>query len=58
RKMLGLDKDGRRILKDTNNSTNDFNPCVTASLIEEQHGSTDVSGTKATIVTYDGVWEY
>ncbi|MBQ2064552.1 MAG: DUF4876 domain-containing protein [Paludibacteraceae bacterium] len=56
RKMLGLDKYGRRILKDTNNSTNDFNPCVTASLIEEQHGSTDVNGTKATAVTYDGVW--
>lgn len=56
RKMLGLDKNGRRILKDTNNSTNDFNPCVTASLIEEQHGSTDVSGTKATVMTYDGVW--
>lgn len=34
RKVLGYDKDGRRILKDTNNSTNDFNPCVTATLID------------------------
>lgn len=55
RKMLYLTADGRRKLKDTNNSTNDFNPECVPSIIELQQSAIDAAGTKATTVTYDGV---
>ncbi len=54
RKMLYL-KDGRAVLKDTNNSTDDFNPYCIASEIEEQGTAKDVTGTKCTTKTWDGV---
>lgn len=55
RKMLSINEDGTRLLKDTNNSTDDFNANVVPSLIEEQQTSIDTKGTKATTKTYDGV---
>lgn len=55
RKMLYLTDDGIRVLKDTNNSTADFNPDCVPSLVEMQHAAIDASGTKAEHVTYDGV---
>lgn len=55
RKMLYLTDDGIRVLKDTNNSTADFNPDCVPSLVEMQHAAIDASGTKAECVTYDGV---
>ncbi len=53
--MLYLTDDGRRVLKDTNNSTDDFNAACVPSIIEEQHTSVNASGDKATTITYDGV---
>ena len=55
RKMLYLTDDGIRVLKDTNNSTADFNPDCVPSLVEMQHAAINASGTKAERVTYDGV---
>lgn len=55
RKMLYLTDDGRRVLKDSNNSTNDFNAAVVPSIVEQQHTAVNASGDKATTVTYDGV---
>lgn len=55
RKMLYLNADGNPVLKDTNNSTEDFNPYCIASLIEEQGTAIDAEGTKCTTKTYDGV---
>ena len=55
RKMLYLTDDGIRVLKDTNNSTADFNPDCVPSLVELQHAAINASGTKAERVTYDGV---
>lgn len=55
RKMISLTSDGRRILKDTNNSTEDFNTECVPSIVEEQGAATDANGTLATTVTYDGV---
>lgn len=55
RKMLYLTDDGIRVLKDTNNSTADFNPDCVPSLVEMQHAAIDASGMKAERVTYDGV---
>ncbi len=54
RKMLYL-KDGRAYLKDTNNSTEDFNTECVPSMIEKQGTAKDVNGTKATEQTWDGV---
>lgn len=54
RKMLYL-KDGRPVLKDTNNSTDDFNSHVTASEIERQGTAIDYMGTPCTQRTWDGV---
>ena len=54
RKMLYL-KDGHPVLKDTNNSTKDFNPYCIASEIERQHTSIDMNGTKSSTETWDGV---
>lgn len=54
RKMLYL-KDGHPVLKDTNNSTADFNPYSIASEIERKHTVMNVDGTKCTTETWDGV---
>lgn len=55
RKMLYINEQGHPVLKDTNNSTDDFNPHVVASEIELQGTAIDVDGNLATTVTYDGV---
>ena len=55
RKMLYVTSDGRRVLKDTNNSTDDFNRSCIASVIEEQGTPINEDGTCADVVTYDGV---
>lgn len=55
RKLLYVTRDGRRVLKDTNNSSADFNAACTPSLIEEQHTATDAGGTPAVQITHDGV---
>jgi len=54
RKMLYL-KDGHPHFKDTNNSTDDFNPYCIPSLIEEQGTVIDMDGTLCTQRTWDGV---
>ena len=55
RKLLYVEPDGRRVLKDTNNSTEDFNGECVPSVIEQQHSSINAQGDKATQITYDGV---
>lgn len=55
RKMLYLDEKGRRVLQDTDNSTDDFNTECVPSVIEEQHTAMSADGKKAETVTYDGV---
>ena len=55
RKMLYLTADGRRVLKDSNNSSLDFNPACTPSIIEVQQSAVNASGEKASTITYDGV---
>jgi len=54
RKMLYL-KDGRLVLKDTNNSSEDFNSHVIPSEIERQGTAVDYQGTICTQHTWDGV---
>lgn len=54
RKVAGFE-DGRCILQDTNNSTEDFNTECVPSIIEQQNSAIDVQGTAATIRTWDGV---
>ena len=55
RKLLYITDDGRAVLKDTNNSSDDFNPEVVPSEIEFQHTASDINGTPASVITYDGV---
>ena len=55
RKMLYLTADGRRVLKDSNNSSLDFNPACTPSIIEVQQSAVNANGEKASTITYDGV---
>jgi hypothetical protein len=55
RKMIALSPEGYPILQDTNNSSEDFNACVTPSEIELQGTATDVNGTPCTVITYDGI---
>ena len=57
RKMIGLNEKGHKILQDTNNSTDDFNPECVPSVIEEQHSSINAEGDKSVKITYDGVIE-
>ncbi len=57
RKLLGFDKTGIPILQDTNNSTEDFNPDCIPSEIEIQGTAIVATGTVATTLTYDGVFE-
>lgn len=54
RKMLYL-KDGHPFLKDTNNSTEDFNAYVIPSEIERQGTAVDINGTLCKQLTWDGV---
>lgn len=55
RKMLYLNDAGNPVLKDTNNSTEDFNRDCIASEIELQGTASDRDGTPCTTITYDGV---
>ncbi len=55
RKLLYVRDDGTPVFKDTNNSSEDFNPQVTPSEIELQHTATDVAGLRSEVITYDGV---
>lgn len=55
RKLEYVNEDGSMHLQDTNNSTNDFNTECIPSLIELQGTAINTSGTKATVITYDGV---
>lgn len=55
RKFLAVADGGRIVLKDTNDSTEDFNRNVTASEIELQHSAVNMAGDKASSVTVDGV---
>jgi hypothetical protein len=55
RKMLYLNDSGNPVLKDTNNSTADFNPECIPSEIEIQGTAIDFNGTPCTTLTYDGV---
>ncbi|MBD5210911.1 MAG: DUF4876 domain-containing protein [Bacteroidales bacterium] len=55
RKMLYINEQGNPVLKDTNNSTDDFNARVTPSEIELQGTAVDADGTLCTTLTYDGV---
>lgn len=55
RKMLYLNDRGNPVLKDTNNSTDDFNARVTPSEIELQATAINADGTRCTTRTYDGV---
>lgn len=55
RKMLYLDDQGHPVLKDTNNSTEDFNHDCIASEIEIQGTAINAEGTLCTTETYDGV---
>ena len=52
--MLYL-KDGHPFLKDTNNSSEDFNGYVVPSEIERQGTAIDINGNKCTQHTWDGV---
>lgn len=54
RKMLYV-RDGRAVLQDTNNSTEDFNPDCVPSVVELQGTAIDVNGTPCTQLTWDGV---
>ena len=54
RKMLYV-RDGRAVLQDTNNSSDDFNAQCTPSEIERQSTAIDVDGTPCTQLTWDGV---
>lgn len=55
RKLLYVTEDRRAVLKDTNNSTEDFNRMCVPSEIELQGSATDSNGTPCTTITYDGV---
>ncbi|MDE6316970.1 MAG: DUF4876 domain-containing protein [Muribaculaceae bacterium] len=55
RKMLYINEEGNPVLKDTNNSTDDFNARVTPSEIELQGTAIDADGTLCTTITYDGL---
>lgn len=55
RKLLYVNDDGRAVLKDTDNSSEDFNSHVTPSEIELQQTVTQLGGTTAKTITYDGI---
>ena len=55
RKLLYINDAGNPVLKDTNNSAEDFNPDCIASEIELQGTAIDAAGTPCTQLTYDGL---
>lgn len=55
RKVLYLNDNGTPVLKDTNDSSADFNPDCIASEIELQGTACDPNGTRCTTLTFDGV---
>lgn len=55
RKVQLIEPSDRVVLKDTNNSSDDFNPECIPSEIELQSTAISAAGDKATTVTYDGV---
>lgn len=55
RRKLLTTIDGRRVLQDTNNSSDDFNTECIPSLIEEQHSAINAQGDCAQTITIDGV---
>ena len=55
RKLLYINDKGNPVFKDTNNSSEDFNPEVTPSEIEIQHTAIDVNGNVSNGITYDGI---
>ncbi len=55
RKLLYVEADGRVVLQDTNNSTDDFNRNCVPSEIELQNSVMGIDGQRATTITYDGV---
>lgn len=55
RKLLYINDKGNPVFKDTNNSSDDFNPEVTPSEIEIQHTAIDVNGNVSNQITYDGI---
>lgn len=55
RKLLYINEQGFPIFKDTNNSTEDFNPYVTPSEIEIQGTAINSNGDRCTSRTYDGI---
>lgn len=54
RKAAGFEN-GRCILQDTNNSSDDFHTECVPSVIEQQGTATDAQGTKAATITWDGI---
>lgn len=55
RRMLYLNEQGNPVLKDTNNSSEDFIPHCVPSEIERQGTAMDANGTRCTTMTYDGI---
>ncbi len=55
RKLLYIADDGRIVLKDTDNSSVDFNSNVTPSEIETQHTLIGLGQGTSQIITYDGI---
>lgn len=55
RKLLYIETDGRAVFKDTNNSSEDFNPNVTPSEIELQGSPAGIGKGPADKETYDGI---
>lgn len=55
RKLLYIEDDGRIVLKDTDNSSVDFNSDVTPSEIEMQHTLSGLGQGTSQIITYDGI---
>lgn len=55
RKLEYLNPDGTMHLKDTNNSSEDFNTECVPSMIELQQSAMDAEGTPCTQRTYDGI---
>ena len=55
RKVLYIDDNGTPVLKDTNDSSADFNPDCIASEIELQGTAADANGTPCTTLTFDGI---
>lgn len=55
RKLLRIESDGRPVLKDSNDSSSDFNNECVPSVFERQNASISAEGEKALLITWDGV---